>query len=477
MGQGDETTSAPERGRNNNNRGWARGRGLARGRGGKASPSDAGNGGGIRTRALSRGQGRDGGGEVRPRLGGLDAAIGTHGAAGDARNARVPESDAALVLLEDFGRQRKSGGPVPAETYLVVTQERRIPTLYHRANSLKISSPVLHLSAVLVALLSPKSTRLSIRRLPSHPTHRPRCCPSRRRRAHRRAPPARTATLPRVSRRSACLAPPPPPRAARVGARVGVPRSHSPRERRLVTVPPSPMRLHPLESSRAPDAPPAVNPSDVSVRETRVSGELRAAAAARALSFYTYPRTDPSSPSEPTAPFASTPSGTPSTPRSPATTSPTVTVASRASSPPSSSPQTAAFPRVSTSIPRRRVRCSSRCRRLPPPLVVLGTLDVNQGTKLPAEELTGVYPTLADPVPPGTRLDEDGKGTNAEGYGEDEKPAPGTRPARYRRAYLSNVCVLPPARRTGSGSAAHGGSARGGAGMGGGEDVRARGGG
>ena len=49
------------------------------------------------------------------------------------------------------------------------------------------------------------------------------------------------------------------------------------------------MRLHPLESSRAPDAPPAVNPSDVSVRETRVSGELRAAAAARALSFYTYP--------------------------------------------------------------------------------------------------------------------------------------------------------------------------------------------
>ena len=86
-----------------------------------------------------------------------------------------------------------------------------------------------------------------------------------------------------------------------------------------------------------------------------------------------------------------------------------------------------------------------------PPLVVLGTLDVNQGTKLPAEELTGVYPTLADPVPPGTRLDEDGKGTNAEGYGEDEKLAPGTRPARYRRAYLSNVCVLPPARRTGVG--------------------------
>ena len=44
MGQGDETTSAPERGRNNNNRGWARGRELARGRGG--APGDAGKGGG-----------------------------------------------------------------------------------------------------------------------------------------------------------------------------------------------------------------------------------------------------------------------------------------------------------------------------------------------------------------------------------------------------------------------------------------------
>ena len=89
MGQGDETTSAPERGRNNNNRGWARGRELARGRGGGRRRVTRGTGG-IRTRALSRGQGRDGGGEVRPRLGGLDAAIGTHGAAGDARMPACP---------------------------------------------------------------------------------------------------------------------------------------------------------------------------------------------------------------------------------------------------------------------------------------------------------------------------------------------------------------------------------------------------
>ena len=108
MGQGDETTSAPERGRNNNNRGWARGRELARGRGGGRRRVTRGTGG-IRTRALSRGQGRDGGGEVRPRLGGLDAAIGTHGAAGDARNARVPESDAALVLTGGLRSPTKIG--------------------------------------------------------------------------------------------------------------------------------------------------------------------------------------------------------------------------------------------------------------------------------------------------------------------------------------------------------------------------------
>ena len=237
MGQGDETTSAPERGRNNNNRGWARGRELARGRGGGRRRVTRGKGG-IRTRALSRGQGRDGGGEVRPRLGGLDAAIGTHGAAGDARNARVPESDAALVLLEDFGRQRKSGGPVPAETCLVVTQERRIPTLYHRANSLKISSPVLHLSAVLVALLSPKSTRLSIRRLPPHPhTPSPMLSFAATTGAPTRAASAYSDAASRVAPIRVSRAPA-PPRAARVGARVGVPRSHSPRERRLVTVPP-----------------------------------------------------------------------------------------------------------------------------------------------------------------------------------------------------------------------------------------------
>ena len=254
MGQGDETTSAPERGRNNNNRGWARGRELARGRGGGRRRVTRGTGG-IRTRALSRGQGRDGGGEVRPRLGGLDAAIGTHGAAGDARNARVPESDAALVLLEDFGRQRKSGGPVPAETCLVVTQERRIPTLYHRANSLKISSPVLHLSAVLVALLSPKSTRLSIRRLPSHPhTPSPMLSFAATTGAPTRAASAYSDAASRVAPIRVSRAP--APRAPRALARASVPRSHSPRERRLVTVPLSDAPPPPWSRPARPTRPP-----------------------------------------------------------------------------------------------------------------------------------------------------------------------------------------------------------------------------
>lgn len=106
----------------------------------------------------------------------------------------------------------------------------------------------------------------------------------------------------------------------------------------------------------------------------------------------------------------------------------------------------------------------------PPPRVVLGTLDVNQGVKLPAEELAGTKPAEDDPTPPRCDLSEDGKGTNAKGYGNGETLAEGAattggagektetlgvnanaRPTRYRRAYLSNVCVLPAARRAGLG--------------------------
>ena len=90
-----------------------------------------------------------------------------------------------------------------------------------------------------------------------------------------------------------------------------------------------------------------------------------------------------------------------------------------------------------------------------PPRLILGTLDVNQGSKLPAEELAGTFPGPEDPVPPGTDMGEDGKGTNAgeSTLAEEDSGSlvEGARPIRYRRAYLSNVCVLASARRLGLG--------------------------
>ena len=90
-----------------------------------------------------------------------------------------------------------------------------------------------------------------------------------------------------------------------------------------------------------------------------------------------------------------------------------------------------------------------------PPRLILGTLDVNQGSKLPAEELAGTFPGPEDPVPPGTNISEDGKGTNAGEYADEEDSGSEgdspIRPIRYRRAYLSNVCVLASARRLGLG--------------------------
>ena len=91
---------------------------------------------------------------------------------------------------------------------------------------------------------------------------------------------------------------------------------------------------------------------------------------------------------------------------------------------------------------------------------MLGTLDVNQGVTLPAEELAGKFPRDDDPVRPGTDTSQDGRGP-----GEEEKKKKtqtgdagdagagetGVRATRYRRAYLSNVCVLPQARRLGLG--------------------------
>ena len=140
-----------------------------------------------------------------------------------------------------------------------------------------------------------------------------------------------------------------------------------------------------------------MNPSDVSVRETRVSGELRAAAAARALSFYTYPPD-----------------------RSQFSVRAHRAVRINAE-------WDAIHAKIAgDDVAYRdcRVACIVAALELPPdgslppgfdvesldgacvvpagadgspPLVVLGTLDVNQGTKLPAEELTGVYPTPRTP--------------------------------------------------------------------------------
>jgi GNAT superfamily N-acetyltransferase len=106
---------------------------------------------------------------------------------------------------------------------------------------------------------------------------------------------------------------------------------------------------------------------------------------------------------------------------------------------------------------------------------------------LPAEELAGTLPRVEDPVPEGTDCSQDGRGPNsnavdsgkgggwgecgAGGAGDAEARRAGLgsggddarncgggeggsgsgRALRYRRAYLSNVCVLPHARRTGLG--------------------------
>ena len=87
-----------------------------------------------------------------------------------------------------------------------------------------------------------------------------------------------------------------------------------------------------------------------------------------------------------------------------------------------------------------------------PSRLILGTCDVNQGAKLPAEELGGAFPGPDDPVPPGTDTSEDGKGTNKGDLADGEDSgSEGSRPIRYRRAYLSNVCVIAGARRLGLG--------------------------
>lgn len=230
------------------------------------------------------------------------------------------------------------------------------------------------------------------------------------------------------------------------------------------------------------------DPSLVDVRESTVSNELRAAAAARALSFYTYPadrsefsvrahrnmRID----AEWDAIRAKI-AGTDVAFRHSRVSCVVATLdldengdapGGWAGAGVDESLDPSCFANVAPD--------GSNARR-----VVLGTLDVNQGVSLPAEELAGQFPRAEDPTPEDVDTREDGRGTNgpkpgecdrdgtdvdaAEGEGgaacgiesayEGSEPlmavaeGANARPMRYRRAYLSNVCVLPVARRTGLG--------------------------
>ena len=230
------------------------------------------------------------------------------------------------------------------------------------------------------------------------------------------------------------------------------------------------------------------DPSLVDVRESTVSNELRAAAAARALSFYTYPadrsefsvrahrnmRID----AEWDAIRAKI-AGTDVAFRHSRVSCVVATLdLDENGVAPGGWADAGVDDSLDPSCYANVAPDGSNARR-----VVLGTLDVNQGVSLPAEELAGQFPRAEDPTPEDVDTREDGRGTNgpkpgecdrdgtdvdaAEGEGgaacgiesayEGSEPlmavaeGANARPMRYRRAYLSNVCVLPVARRTGLG--------------------------
>lgn len=230
------------------------------------------------------------------------------------------------------------------------------------------------------------------------------------------------------------------------------------------------------------------DPSLVDVRESTVSNELRAAAAARALSFYTYPadrsefsvrahrnmRVD----AEWDAIRAKI-AGTDVAFRHSRVTCVVATLdLDENGNAPGGWAGAGVDDTLDPSCFANVAPDGSNARR-----VVLGTLDVNQGVSLPAEELAGQFPRAEDPTPEDVDTREDGRGTNGPKPGEcdrdgtDVDAADGeggaacgiesayegseplmaaaeganARPMRYRRAYLSNVCVLPVARRTGLG--------------------------
>jgi len=214
-----------------------------------------------------------------------------------------------------------------------------------------------------------------------------------------------------------------------------------------------------FDSAAPTDAAPpaAIDPSAVTVRVTADRAELRGAAAARALAFYTYP-TDRSEFSirshrnmridaEWDA-IADKINGKDVAFRD---TRVACLVVSLALEKDGALPPGFAFDGKGMD-PAALIPADAKNGA--PPRLILGTLDVNQGSKLPAEELAGTFPGPEDPVPPGTNISEDGKGTNAGEYADEEDSGDSEgaiRPIRYRRAYLSNVCVLASARRLGLG--------------------------
>jgi len=253
------------------------------------------------------------------------------------------------------------------------------------------------------------------------------------------------------------------------------------------------------------------DPSLVEVRESTASNELRAAAAARALSFYTYPadrsefsvrahrnmRID----AEWDAIRAKI-AGTDVAFRHSRVSCVVATLdLDENGDAPGGWAEAGVDESLDPSCFANVAPDGSNARR-----VILGTLDVNQGVSLPAEELAGQFPRAEDPTPAGVDVGEDGRGTNGPKPGEcdrdgtdvdaaayvaaggsyvegeipgdegsngacgiesayegsercagpasegpDENEGFNARPMRYRRAYLSNVCVLPVARRTGLG--------------------------
>ena len=252
----------------------------------------------------------------------------------------------------------------------------------------------------------------------------------------------------------------------------------------------TPAKTSDPDSKTRPDA------SLVNVRETEVSSELRAAAAARALSFYTYPadrsefsvrahrnmRID----AEWDAIRAKIAGTDVAFRRSRVTCLVAALDLDRDGVAPGGWAEAGVDANLDPSCFANVAPDGSNARR-----VILGTLDVNQGVSLPAEELAGTLPRAEDPTPLHVNTSQDGVGTNGPRPGECDRDGTdmdggvpsssgsagalvdesngtcgvegafegsegfageaGARPMRYRRAYLSNVCVLPAARRTGLG--------------------------